>query len=76
VNLLHDMLGHPAPSLDHPMWAEVHVVNGMERARVSLDGRVLWDGIVARDRVARLDELQAMEIVDIERWPVSSPASS
>ena len=71
MNLLHDMLGHPAASLDHPMWADVHVVNGMERARVSLDGVVLWDGIVARDKVAKLDELSAMQIVEIDRWPLA-----
>lgn len=60
--LLVDMLGYPALSFDHPMWTDVHVINGFELATVSLDGQELWKGIVAADRVDRLDELERMDI--------------
>ncbi len=70
--LLVNMLGYPTPDLSHPMWADVHVVNEFEHAQVILDGKTLWEGIVAADRVAKLDELEAMDIgLVIHRTPAA-----
>jgi hypothetical protein len=63
-------LGLATDSLDHPMWQDVHVVNGMEWASVHMDGKLLWRGIVAADRARALDELQAMEFLDVARAPL------